>query len=280
MIDVRHIPYGCSVWPSFFTFGIEKEWPHGGEIDIIEAINDLGNNQMALHADRGCTQYNPPGQTGRTLEMNCTTNRGCIVAETKQNSFGESFAQAGGGVWATQIDVSGIYIWFWSRPDIPNFIATATSTSTMDPSMWGPPSASYPALGCNYTQFFTPQQLVLVTTLCGGWAGEPSNYMSTCHTATGSCVADNIIGPGSPTYDNAYWDVAYIRTYIAQNSQPGAPPLDPTTSNASNPPAATSPATGSSVNPKNSAVRADVDRVSVLLWTFFLGVGVFFSGSF
>ena len=36
-------------------------------------------------------------------------------------------------------------------------------------------------------------------------------------------VNDCVIGPGSPKYDNAYWEVSYIRTFIAADSQPGAP---------------------------------------------------------
>jgi hypothetical protein len=30
-------------------------------------------------------------------------------------------------------------------------------------------------------------------------------------------VADNIIGLGSPKYDNAYWEVSYLRIYVASD---------------------------------------------------------------
>lgn len=76
-------------------------------------------------------------------------------------------------------------IWFWSvrplfqiafltnvlsqRPNIPQSILSATSTSSIDVSQWGPPSASFPATTCNITEFFTPQNLVLDITLCGVW---------------------------------------------------------------------------------------------------------------
>ncbi|KAG6855434.1 hypothetical protein H0H87_002950, partial [Tephrocybe sp. NHM501043] len=33
-------------------------------------------------------------------------------------------------------------------------------------------------------------------------------------------ITSNIIGPGSPKYDDAYWDIAYIRTYLEDGSQP------------------------------------------------------------
>lgn len=35
-------------------------------------------------------------------------------------------------------------------------------------------------------------------------------------------VNDCVIGPGSPTYDNAYWEVTYVRTYIVAGSQPSS----------------------------------------------------------
>jgi len=227
IIDAIHIPYGCSVWPSFWTMGTDVTiWPDGGEIDIIEAINTMNNNQYALHTTGGCFLDRNTTQTGHIIGTDCSTGSGCVVAESKPNSFGVGFANAGGGVFVTQLDVSGVYFWFWSRPDIPDSIKSATSTSTIDPSTWGPPSASYPTTTCNYTQYFSPQQLVFTTTLCGVWAGVPSIYQSTCPSggkAPNSCVADNVIGPGSPTYDEAYWEVSYVRTYLAAGSQPGAP---------------------------------------------------------
>lgn len=58
-----------------------------------------------------------PPKVGKTLGSNClsiagTDHNGCVTEETKPNSFGKGFAQAGGGAYAVQIDVSGIYIWY------------------------------------------------------------------------------------------------------------------------------------------------------------------------
>ncbi len=90
-----------------------------GEIDIVEGVNLMTNNQMALHHnDSSCVQPPNPGQSGRTLNTDCTNgspagSTGCAVAETKPNSFGDGFNQNGGGAFALQFDVSGAYIWFW-----------------------------------------------------------------------------------------------------------------------------------------------------------------------
>ncbi|KAK0443985.1 concanavalin A-like lectin/glucanase domain-containing protein [Desarmillaria tabescens] len=218
-IDLIHMPYGCSVWPSFWTFGgTDLEWPMYGEIDIIEGINLNANNQMALHHnDSSCVQSPNPGQSGKTVNADCTNGdpvgaTGCAVTETKPNSFGESFSQNGGGVFALQFDVSGAFIWFWSRQNIPKSITSATSTSNMDTTDWGTPSASYPSSGCDLQKLFKPQKLILDITLCGTWAGIPSIFNTQC---SGQCVQDYIMGPGSPKYDNAWFKISYIRTYSA-----------------------------------------------------------------
>ena len=106
VIDLLHIPYGCSVWPAFWSKG--PLWPDDGEIDIIEAINMMSFNQMALHTTAGCTHDPSIPQTGRNTFTDCSQGSGCVVAETKPNSYNSGFAAAGGGVWATQFDVSGI----------------------------------------------------------------------------------------------------------------------------------------------------------------------------
>ncbi|KAF8335596.1 glycoside hydrolase family 16 protein [Amanita rubescens] len=218
VLDALHIPYGCSVWPGFWTRGAGVRWPDGGEIDIVEAINLMNHNQYVLHTTPGCMVDTSTPHTGKINGTDCSVRDGCVVAETKANSYGAGFAQAGGGVYATQIDVSGINIWFWSRPDVPNNIQTATSTSTLDTSTWGPPSAAYSSTTCDFNTFFTAQQLIFTTTLCGHWAGVTHIYDTTCHTPTNSCVNDNVIGPGHPTYDNAYWEISSLRVYAPHSS--------------------------------------------------------------
>ncbi|KAF8886573.1 glycoside hydrolase family 16 protein [Infundibulicybe gibba] len=218
--DMLHIPFGCSVWPAFWTKG--PTWPDNGEIDIMEAINLMDHNQMALHTTPGCMHAAAPNQMGLSGELDCSTPSGCLVAETAPNSYGRGFANAGGGVFAAQFDVAGCRsIWFWSRPNVPASITQATSSSGMDVSQWGPPSASFPAAGCNITQFFTPQNLVLDITLCGIWAGLPQTYLPACGASgpTGICYNDNVVGPGS-RYTDAFFEIKYVRAYTTGGPAP------------------------------------------------------------
>ena len=71
----------------------------------------MTNNQMAIHSGEACKV---PGnqqslQSGTPLlTANCTEDAGCTVGENKPNSLGAGFAAAGGGVYATQFDTSGV----------------------------------------------------------------------------------------------------------------------------------------------------------------------------
>lgn len=83
----------------------------------------MSANQMAIHTSSGCTQSG----------TDCSQGAGCTVGEKSDGSYGSAFASAGGGVWATQFDTTGIKsvfrslvivatltfpkfrsIWFWS----------------------------------------------------------------------------------------------------------------------------------------------------------------------
>jgi hypothetical protein len=79
-----------------------------------------------------------------------------------------------------------------------------------DPTRWGTPSASYPASGCDPAKFFNPQSMIINIDVCGAWAGNGAVYTST--GCTGQCT--DMVGTAS-NYDNAYWEIAYVKTFNA-----------------------------------------------------------------
>ncbi|EIM85938.1 uncharacterized protein STEHIDRAFT_58644 [Stereum hirsutum FP-91666 SS1] len=222
VVDVAHLPFGCSVWPSIWTTG--TEWPSHGEIDIIEGVNLMPNNEYSLHANPGFAVPGNSSQTGKFLTTDCSQGNGCAINETAPNSFGEGFAQNGGGVWAAQFDTSGIFIWFWSRGNIPVSILNSTSTSDLSISEWGTPSAAYlPSSTSDIADTFGDQQLVIDITLCGDWAGLGTFYNATCGSLgrTGLCYNDTVIGDGA-NFDDAFFEINYLRAYSNGVVEPSA----------------------------------------------------------
>lgn len=42
VLDLQHMPEGCSTWPAFWSLSQRGPWPHGGEIDFIEGMLSTG----------------------------------------------------------------------------------------------------------------------------------------------------------------------------------------------------------------------------------------------
>ncbi|KAF8520726.1 hypothetical protein BU17DRAFT_75556 [Hysterangium stoloniferum] len=251
VFNVVHLPYGCSsTFILALFFGLQLTitgalWPDDGEIDIVEGVNMMTQNQMAVHTLPGLALSECTSNYFIFLH-HCSTASGCTVLDTTQQaSFGPAFAQAQGGIWATQFDVAGIFIWFWNRASIPANLQPSAPSGSLDVSTWGPPVASYPSTACNMSHFFGPQTLVIDITLCV--------YSQTCAGSggdTSACYADNVPGPGSPRFDNAYFEISYIRAYttgvVSSTAVPTSTSSTPaTTSNSVNESAFTlSPNTG------------------------------------
>ncbi|QRV79827.1 glycoside hydrolase family 16 protein [Ceratobasidium sp. AG-Ba] len=211
VMDALHLPYGCSVWPGYWSQGSpEDAWPAYGEIDIIENVNLAPINQMALHTSQGCTLAPDAQMTGKIVSNDCYNstngNQGCIV-QMPENSYGQAFAQNGGGVYALEWSSTGkgFQAWFFPRNAIPVDMASAHP----DPSTWGTPTAAWPESGCDSSKHFGPQTLIFDISVCGSWAGETSVFQSTCPNQ-GSCL-DLVRNPRN--YDTAYFEVAYVRIY-------------------------------------------------------------------
>lgn len=215
-MDAVHMPYGCSVWPAFWTQG--AQWPEGGEIDIMEGVNGQTTNQMALHSDSdGCYASSSVEMTGSLKLDNCSmtanSGSGCTVGDNSTASYGEGFAAAGGGVYVCEFTDEFIKIWFKSRADVPAEM-TGEATS-LDTSILGTPTAYYPAQTCDIAKYFSEQILTITITLCGTWAGGQSTLEETCPplVGTNTCYTTYVINDASETYKNAYFELNYINVY-------------------------------------------------------------------
>ncbi|KAG9309025.1 glycoside hydrolase family 16 protein [Chiua virens] len=207
ILDAVAMPVGCGTWPSFWTNG--PNWPEGGEIDIIEGVNDQANNQMTLHSgtSNACTIDSSNKGSGQVLNKNCYSNQtsdsGCSIKDPSTSSFGYGFNAANGGVFALQWDAStGMSMWHFSRSSIPSDISGGSPT----PSNWGEATGFWSASTCNISANFYSHAIIIDTTICGNWAG--SEYSQSGCSGTCSQMVSN-----ATNFANAKWKVNYVAVY-------------------------------------------------------------------
>ncbi|XAO27816.1 hypothetical protein I312_106678 [Cryptococcus bacillisporus CA1280] len=204
VLDAVHMPYGCSVWPAFWTQG--PSWPAGGEIDIIEGINLQPTNMIALHTSGNTSCTIPttftPSFSGRVSYPNC---------DNSQN-FGS------GWVFVAEFAEDGIRVWFMTRSAIPSTVRV--SATQIDTSTLGIPVAEYPSTSCDIINLFGPQTLTINIALCGDYAGLPSELARTCPALVGdaTCYTTYVINNASTTYAQAYFEINYINVYSSNPS--------------------------------------------------------------
>ena len=107
---------GVTVYTALFlvSFGANgftgPNWPAGGEIDIIEGVNDYTNNQATLHTNPGCSLASTDSKTlaisgtligGVDCAVSTTSNQGCGVRSNANTTYGAGFNSIGGGVYAS-----------------------------------------------------------------------------------------------------------------------------------------------------------------------------------
>ncbi|KAL4917000.1 concanavalin A-like lectin/glucanase domain-containing protein [Aspergillus aurantiobrunneus] len=209
IMDLGHMPTGCGTWPAFWILG--PDWPNGGEVDIIESVNEATNNHMALHTSDGCSIDNS-GFSGNLLTSNCyvnapnqDNNAGCGIEAPTTDSAGTGFNAISGGVYATEWTAEAISIWFFPRSSIPSDI----SGGTPDPASWGTPTARF-AGSCDIESHFTDMQIIFDVTFCGDWAGSVWGS-GTCSALGGSC--QDYVSNNPAAFEEAYWDINSLRVY-------------------------------------------------------------------
>ncbi|KAG6919559.1 hypothetical protein DXG01_004222 [Tephrocybe rancida] len=225
VMSAVHMPTGCGTWPAFWTNG--PNWPAGGEIDIVEAVNDYTHNQMTIHTNPGCTLPTADnanlGISGAVIGgTDCaaitTGNQGCGIRSSSGNTFGAGFNNNGGGTYAMQWDSNGISIYFFPKGSEPSDLTNEKPL----PDTWGPPTARWPADKCNPYQFFNNHHAIFDTTLCGDWAsgvwsstGIPGQEQS-CAQRTNFSTCEAFVRTNGASMAEAYWEVEYVKIFQNQ----------------------------------------------------------------
>ncbi|KZT02744.1 glycoside hydrolase family 16 protein, partial [Laetiporus sulphureus 93-53] len=217
ILDLDMAPWGCAVWPAWWTLG-SGTWPWTGEIDIIEGVHDNEHNQVTWHTGPNCNLTESGNFTGTIVTTNnepnldCDSvdglndNSGCGVVEWSRASYGPYFDEQGGGVFAMKWDVSGIGVWSFYRAAIPQDITDGQPT----PSTWGEPVAFLDASGCNPITNFVNHSIIFDITFCGDWAGNDYST-SGC---PGTCP-ERLMDPAN--FVNASWEIRSLTVYKQQS---------------------------------------------------------------
>ncbi|KAL0574290.1 hypothetical protein V5O48_007666 [Marasmius crinis-equi] len=209
--DFEAMPVGCSTWPAWWSRSV-TDYPKGGEIDVIEGVNSQTFNDMTFWRKGGSCNFPPASLSGTTSSIidqkkcsDTTTDlMSCGFRDGKANSFGTGFNKAGGGVYAHLVNDDGISIWHFPRKSIPKDI----KNKKPDPSSWGKPVARWKSTKCDMKKHFRGHKLVINTTLCGSWAGDPGAWArSKCPRTCPETVAD------PKNFNGARWKIKYISVY-------------------------------------------------------------------
>ncbi|KAF8876314.1 2 beta-glucan [Infundibulicybe gibba] len=210
VFNMRHMPQGCATWPAVWETN-ESNWPNGGEIDIVEGVNDQGTNVVTLHTSAGCTMPASRAETGASLQLDCDANvngnAGCGVRLSPATSYGPTFNNNGGGWYAVERTTAFIRVWFWARNDgsVPADVKNgATSVNTDN---WGTPSALFPNTSCDIASHFNQHNIIINLTLCGDFAGAV--YGSSGCPST--CV--DFVNNNPSSFTNSYFDFASLKVY-------------------------------------------------------------------
>ncbi|KAF4583314.1 hypothetical protein EYR38_002063 [Pleurotus pulmonarius] len=210
VFNMRHMPQGCGTWPAVWETN-EGNWPNGGEIDILEGVNDQAPNAVTLHTSAGCTMPASRAQTGTAGQNDCNVavngNTGCGVRQNDAASYGPSFNSNGGGWFTVERTNSFIKVWFWGRNagNVPSDVRNGASSVNTD--AWGTPAAFFPNTQCDIASHFNQHNIIINLTFCGDWAG--SVYaQSGCPSTCNDFVENN---PGS--FSNAFFDFASLRNF-------------------------------------------------------------------
>ncbi|KAJ7289286.1 glycoside hydrolase family 16 protein [Mycena rebaudengoi] len=213
VFDMSHMPQGCGTWPAVWETN-EQNWPSGGETDIVEGVNDQGNNQVTLHTLGGCTMPFSRAQTGTSLQLDCdytvNGNTGCGVNVGQAASYGPTFNGGGGGWYALERTGTFISVWFWPRNSgsVPEDVrAGGTSVNT---AAWGTPVAHFPNTSCDFNRFFNANNIIINLTFCGDWAGQQGIFVGA--GCPGTC--NDFVNNNPAAFTNAYFQFNAVNVYL------------------------------------------------------------------
>lgn len=253
IIDIRHMPVGCGVWPAFWLTD-EANWPVNGEIDIVEGVNYQSVAKTALHTTKTCimddiplgtmtggwdsAQGIPNAKTGipdMTMReaRNCFVydphqwlNQGCVAVDTEGGSLGVPLNAKGGGVFALEWDPINRHIRTWvfsPHLNVPDNLVDSIRTASLpdserivpDPDVWPLPYGFFAiGEGTNCPAYhFRHMRLVFNTAFCGSVAGNRFHIDCKKQVAANFSTCTDWIKSEPEELQEAYWKIRGVYVY-------------------------------------------------------------------
>ncbi|KAI0391204.1 glycoside hydrolase family 16 protein [Xylariaceae sp. FL0594] len=204
--DIAHQPaQACGAWPAFWTVG--PNWPHSGEIDIIEGVNMQETSAITLHTGSGC-KFSKASWSAKDCGSPGDASQGCGKSSQDHRTYGAKFNEIGGGVYAVQWTSNAINVFFFPRS---GSIPADLQAGSPDPSKWGTPLASFSGGSCDIDSFFSNHQIVFDTTFCGQWAGTVWNQDAVCAAKAPTC--QEYVAKNPADFQEAYWLINYVKVF-------------------------------------------------------------------
>jgi hypothetical protein len=249
--DIAHMPAStCGSWPAFWLLG-KQAWPVGGEIDLLEGVNNYESNSVTLHTSTGCkvdniTALNPnlgSTNTASTSFSGILATDDCDVAAINQDknvgcsihaptsvssaqmgsadmknlpSYGTDFNDANGGIYAMEWTSTYISVYFF--PHASPLYKSVANTTSPDPSQWGTPMAHFSGTGCDFEQRFKDMRIIFNTAFCGDWAGK--EWSKSCAKQTGVSTCEAYVQNNPDAFAESFWEVRGLKWFQKAGVKP------------------------------------------------------------
>jgi len=249
-----HTPYGCGVWPAFWSNGASGNWPTDGELDILEYWQSNDKSEVSFHtvespADgckldkaqlnkKGCPHFDDVNNDfSPWMRYDCQTNYskvpphlGCAPSTGKRYT-GEQYAN-NPGVIAAEWNREFIKVFYIPEAEIPADLEEGVSPQ---PDTWDKWIISYypfAASGCNLTSrsLSSAQAFVLNIELCGGRGSLEfpfgCNGLSMCrnkqYAGPGDCCTEYMTDDKKSSEalsKQAFFNISYIKVWQQEQQE-------------------------------------------------------------
>ncbi|KAF2870962.1 concanavalin A-like lectin/glucanase domain-containing protein [Massariosphaeria phaeospora] len=254
LADIKHMPDStCGTWPAFWLLGAKDEWPQGGEIDVLEGVNDYENNAVTLHTGADCVVDNSTmgsaqasadgvdaGFSGFLVTDDCdvnaadqSKNKGCSIAapahapgssnsSTSSSSstpsslatYGTAFNAAGGGIYALEWLPTSIIVWF-----IPSSSSSTTNplyTSLLTTSSPDPSTFGVPIArfqGHGCDMAAKFRDLKIVFDTTFCGEWAGQEWDKSCKAKTGVSTCEAYVRENPEVFESAFWEVGALKWF-------------------------------------------------------------------